>query len=260
MIEIPDSGPWKRIERIGDALLILGDCRKVFPFLKRFECCITDPPFSEYTHGNAKSNRDVGHCNKAIDFKAIDFNGICDVLSDIGSLCDRWLIATMDWRHIAEVAKDAPVPWEFVRFGVWVKTNPMPQISADRPANGWDGIIYLHNKRVKKEWSGGGSHGNWIGPLVTDGAHPTGKPIAMIENMVDRFTTRGKIVLDPYMGSGTTGVACVKLGRRFIGIELDKAHFNTALVRITNAYRQKQMFPGDPYDEVTRSYEQVKLL
>ena len=239
--------PWKRKEVIGDATLYLGDCLEILPTLPKVDAVITDPPFSEYPHGNAKSNRGVGHGNKAIDFGAIDFGAIDfgaieRVLAACGGLCDGWFISAMDWRHIAEVAKSAPAPWEFVRFGVWVKSNPMPQISADRPANGWDGILYLHNSAKRKSWNGGGQHGNYIGPVITDGQHPTAKPVGLCEKWVRNFTNARQTILDPFMGSGTTGVACMNLGRKFIGIEIEPKYFEIACERIENAQRQQRMF------------------
>jgi site-specific DNA-methyltransferase (adenine-specific) len=138
----------------------------------------------------------------------------------------------MDWRHIAELEKAPNEFWEFVRFGVWVKTNPMPQISADRPANGWDGIVYLHRRTIKKRWHGGGEHGNWIGPLVTNGDHPTGKPEAMLRRMLEQFTDPGDMILDPFAGSGTTGVAAKRLGRRCILIEREEKYCEVAAKRL----------------------------
>jgi site-specific DNA-methyltransferase (adenine-specific) len=65
------------------------------------------------------------------------------------------------------------------------------------------------------------------------------------------------LVLDPFMGSGTTGVACMQLGRKFIGIEIEKKYFDIACERIDNAQRQQSLL--DPYDQVTRDYEQMEL-
>jgi site-specific DNA-methyltransferase (adenine-specific) len=213
------------------------DYRAVLPELPKVAAIITDPPFSEHTHGNAKSNRNLGYGNKAIDFKAIDFKAIDfkaieELLTAVGPLCDRWFVATMDWKHIAQVERTPPAPWEFVRFGVWVKTNPMPQISADRPANGWDGIAYLHNANTRKRWNGGGNHGNYIDHVVTNGDHPTGKPLEMLLSFVERFTDPGDLILDPYCGSGTTLVAAKLLGRRAIGVELEERYCATTVQRL----------------------------
>ena len=204
-----------------------GDCRESLPTLPKVDLVLTDPPYAEYTHTNAKSNRGVGYGKKAIDFKAIEA-----LLCELGGKCDRWFVSTLDWHHIAELDRNTPEPWEFVRFGVWVKTNPMPQISADRPANGWEGIAYLHNTATKKSWRGGGKHGNWIGPVLTDGVHPTGKPIEFISSMVKRFSGENEMILDPFMGSGTTLVAAKQLNRKAIGIEIEEKYCEIAAKRL----------------------------
>ena len=84
-----------------------GDCKEVLPSItKKFDLTLTDPPFSENTHNNAKSNRNLGYGNKAIDFKAIDFKELRSVLQMCGNLTKRWVIAFMDWRHIARIEQD----------------------------------------------------------------------------------------------------------------------------------------------------------
>ncbi len=237
-----------RIETIGNATLYCGDCREILPTLPNVDLVLTDPPYSDKTHNNAKSNRGTGSGAKAIDFSAIDFSAIdfsaIDfMLTQCSKICDGWLVANMDWRHIALLEFHPHEYFELVRFGVWVKTNPMPQISADRPANGWDGIAYLFPRRKKKVWNGGGSHGNWIGPVVTNGDHSTGKPVGMLSSWVEKFSPKGpSTVADPFMGSGTTGVACANLGKTFYGIEREQKYFDIACERIYNAYRQNTLF------------------
>ena len=245
---------------IGDATLYLGDCMEILPTLPKVDAVITDPPYSDKTHNNAKSNAGGGSGVKAIDFKAIDFKAIDfkaieDLLTACSHLCDGWVIANMDWRHIAGLEFSPHSFYELIRFGVWVKTNPMPQISADRPANGWDGIAYLYPHGRRKEWLGGGSHGNWIGPVITNGDHPTGKPLDMVAQWVERFTERGESILDPYMGSGTTGVAAIRAGRSFIGIEREPKYFDIACRRIEQAYAQRPLFDAEPI----RKLEQLDL-
>lgn len=228
---------------IGNATLYLGDCMEVLPTLDKVDAIITDPPYSETTHANAKSNRGKGHGNKAIDFTSLTVDQLKSILEECGSKCSRWLVSTMEWRHITAFDSDPPKGWELIRFGIWVKTNPMPQISADRPAQGWEGIAYMHaTNGEKKRWNGGGQHGNYIGPVVTDGAHPTGKPIPLFSGFVERFTDVDNVVLDPFMGSGTTGVAAVQMGRKFIGIEREPKYFDIACKRIEDAQRTFDMF------------------
>ena len=208
------------------------DCREVLPTLDKVDLVLTDPPFSEYTHSNAKSNRGVGHDKKAIDFAAIDFAAIESIFTDLGGICDGWLVSFLDHSHIAKMEENAPVPWEFMRFGVWVKTNPMPQISADRPANGWDGILYMRHSETKPGWNGGGRHGNFIDSTVTDGVHPTGKPLRILKTMVGWFTGSGDTILDPFMGSGTTLRAAKDLNRKAIGIEIEERYCEIAAKRM----------------------------
>lgn len=229
--------------QIGDATLYLGDCKDILPTLPKVDAVITDPPYSETTHSNAKSNRGGGSGVKAINFTSLTADELGRVIEHCGVLCRRWFVATMEWRHIARFDERPPNGFELVRFGVWVKTNPMPQISADRPAQGWEGIAYMHSTAgERKRWNGAGSHGNYVGALVTDGAHPTGKPLVMFSQFVERFTDYGNTILDPFMGSGTTGVAAVQMGRKFIGIEREQSYFDIACERIENAYKQGSLF------------------
>lgn len=231
---------------IGNATLYLGDCMDILPTLDKVDAVITDPPYSETTHANAKSNRGKGHGNKAIDFASLTSDQLKEILKICGKKCHRWLVSTMEWRHIATFDHNPPEGWELVRFGVWVKSNPMPQISADRPAQGWEGIAYMHSTKGKKRWNGGGQHGNYIGPVITDGAHPTGKPVPLFLGFVEKFTDRTQTILDPFMGSGTTGVAAIQMGRKFIGIERESKYFDIACKRLELAVAQPQLFEPEP--------------
>ncbi len=74
--------------------------------------------------------------------------------------------------------------------------------------------------------------------------HPTQKPVGIMEWCLQRV--KGQIILDPFMGSGTTGVACIQMGRKFIGIEIEEAYFDIACRRIEEAYRQGDMFRDTP--------------
>lgn len=250
MIDIPDKGPWKRLERIGDAVLILGNAFEVMPALPLVDVTITDPPYGERTHAGART--DSGE-TKLVHFSSIDdgaFQSLCRHAVDRSR---RWVIMTCEWRHAAK-AEDAGLP--VVRLGVWIKPNGMPQMTGDRPATGWEAVLMLH-RSGKKRWNGGGHPAVWTFNKE-NGEHPTTKPRQLIDAWLEQFTERSETILDPFMGSASTGVSCAKMGRKFVGIEIDERWFNVACERITNAHRQESLF--DPYDAVTRSYEQVKLL
>lgn len=79
---------------------------------------------------------------------------------------------------------------------------------------------------------------------VSRGIHPTQKPVALMEYLIRTYTNRGAMVLDNTMGSGTTGVACLNTGRKFIGMELDPVYFNVASKRISDAWAEHPM--NDP--------------
>ena len=125
-----------------------------------------------------------------------------------------------------------------VRLGIWRKRNGAPQFTGDRPGTGWEAVAICH-RPGKKRWNGGGRHGFWDVPKVNFAGHPTSKPVALYEAFASDFTEAGSTILDPFMGSGTTGVACVKTGRKFIGIELDRGYFDIAVKRIEKALKER---------------------
>ncbi len=77
-------------------------------------------------------------------------------------------------------------------------------------------------------------------------SHPNEKPVELLLDVVGTHSRANSVVLDPFMGSGTTGVACAKLGRKFIGIELEPKYFDIACKRIDDAYRQPRLFKDEP--------------
>ena len=97
------------------------------------------------------------------------------------------------------------------------------------------------------EW--GGRHGVFTFPKgegLGKNLHETQKPVSLMRELVSLFSNPNQTVLDCFMGSGTTGVACAKMGRKFVGIELDSKYFDIACRRIEEAYRQPDMFIAPP--------------
>jgi site-specific DNA-methyltransferase (adenine-specific) len=144
---------------------------------------------------------------------------------------------TCEWRHAAKL-EESGLP--LVRLGVWVKPNGAPQFTGDRPGTGWEAVAILH-RPGKKHWNGGGHHAVWMVPKI-EGEHPTQKPQKLINEWVRLFSDAGETIFDPYMGSGTTGVACLKLDRKFVGCEVRPDYFEIACRRIEQAYQQGDLF------------------
>jgi site-specific DNA-methyltransferase (adenine-specific) len=227
---------------IGNATLYLGDCLDILPTLPKVDAVITDPPYSANTHKMAKTNKGAGHGRTLITFDALTGDGFDSVMAACLAVSNGWMVATCDYKHAARYYEAA----EFVRLGAWVKPNPMPQISADRPGQGFETVLILHSGRTPKRWNRGGGAGVWTFPVHTDSEVPTQKPLALVASFVADFTQQGQTVADPFMGSGTTGVACAIHGRAFVGIESNERHFDIACRRIEEAQKQTTLFPPEP--------------
>ena len=202
------------------------DCREVMAGMdeQSVAAVITDPPYTERTHAKARSSS-AGKVTEGITaFSAISDAELRNVLTDCGRVSEGWVVATLDYRHAVEFDSSPPDGLKCQRVGVWVKTNPTPQITGDRPAQGWEAIAYLHRAQGRSKWNGGGAHGNYVSPVAPPEGHPTAKPLPMLRDMVRKFTNPGDTVFDPFAGSGTTLRAALDEGRKAIGVELDERY------------------------------------
>jgi site-specific DNA-methyltransferase (adenine-specific) len=231
-----------RKEVIGDATLWLGDCREMLQCWPEVDHVITDPPYSANTHKMAKTNKGAGHGKQLVTFESLTGEEFDEVMRLCLGVAYEWVIATCDYKHAARFYEHP----KFVRLGAWVKPNPMPQISADRPGQGFETVLILHGGVGPKKWNRGGGAGVWTFPVNTDSEVPTQKPLALVSAFVNDFTEEGQSILDPFMGSGTTGVAALSLGRSFVGMESSEKHFSIACRRIEQAYKQRPLFEAEP--------------
>jgi len=231
-----------------DVQLYLGDCLEVLPALGSVDAVVTDPPYGEQTHAGARTTTGTfgpgayldnpNIVTNEIEFESVDAGFIRKALGLTRP--KRWVITTIDWRHCLPLESDPPTGLEFIRFGIWEKPRYCPQFTGDRPATGWEAIAILHPPG-KKKWNGGGKRAVWSASNEHGSQHPAAKPVRLIVQLVKQFTDGGETVLDPFMGSGTTGVACVKTGRKFIGIEIDPGYFEIAVKRISEAQMQPRL-------------------
>lgn len=210
-----------------------GDCRDVLQLLPAVDLVLTDPPYSSDVHDGART-RNSDDPIALIDFAPIDLDELRSIISSTSLLNCGWFVSTMDWLHIANFAKEPPSGYRFIRFGVWIKPNSAPQFTGDRPAQGWEGVAILHRDNGKLSWNGGGKRAVFTHPAVHT-EHPTGKPEPLMRELIALFSKRGDVVLDPFMGIGTTLRAAKDLGRRAIGIELDERYCEIAAKRMSQS-------------------------
>lgn len=126
----------------------------------------------------------------------------------------------------------------------WIKTNPMPRNRDRRYITDYECGIWLTNTKAK--WVFNRQDKNYQRPEFTYGVvsgkektiHPTQKPVKLMEELLKIHTNKNQLVLDPFMGSGSTGVACLNTNRNFIGIELDQKCFEIAKERIENTLKE----------------------
>jgi site-specific DNA-methyltransferase (adenine-specific) len=115
-------------------------------------------------------------------------------------------------------------------------------------------VLFAHKGR--HIFTGGRPANLWPIPRPLAGEHPTPKPVALMARCIETSSVRGDVICDPFMGTGPTGVACARLGRRFIGIEIDERYFEIACRRIEEAQRQPDLFvPNGKPNEPEAAYE-----
>jgi len=222
-------------KQIGAATLYLADAFDIMPTLDQVDSIVTDPPYNAKTHQGARSAQSLAASR--IDFESFTEEQFVALCTNAVTLAKRWVVLSCAWQHAALLEK-AGLP--LVRLGIWHKPNGAPQFTGDRPGMGWEAVAILH-RQGKKHWNGGGHHAVWV-CNIERGEHPTQKPLKLLLDWVTKFTDEGETVFDPFMGSKTTGVACIKLGRKFIGIEKREDYFELACRRIDAANRQRNLF------------------
>jgi hypothetical protein len=238
-----------RVETIGRATLYLGDALEIVPALSSVDHLITDPPYEAITHKaldgkNTARRNDRRPASPAVDFEPID--AIRERVVAMGDRCDGWFIAfctpegVWPWAQAINAS-----PMKYKRACVWVKPDSMPQLNGQGPAAGAENFVSAWAGEGRSNWNAGGKRGVYThcvnGP-ERHGEHPTEKPRRLMAEIIADFTMQGQTILDPFMGSGTTGVAAVQLDRQFIGIERDERYFDIACHRIEQAQRQGDLF------------------
>lgn len=234
---------------IGSATLYLGNCLDVMPTLGTVDHIIGDPAYEDIMHAAKASGRhlrtDGGPELKPLDFASID--AIREPFVSIAAgMCGGWFIMFCTPEGVARWADVInPSPIKYKRACVWVKPDATPQMNGQGPAAGAENFVVAWAGTGFSRWNAGGKRGvytHMTNNAERTGLHPTEKPRRLMAEIIADFTSAGQTILDPFMGSGTTGVASVQMGRPFVGIEMNPTYFELACKRIENAQRQGSLF------------------
>jgi 16S rRNA G966 N2-methylase RsmD len=243
-----------------------GDCLEVLSQLEPVDHVITDPPYDRDVYMRAKKTLDRRNSGPGLrgmerargatlEKFAVGSIGLMDdafagaLAAEWSRLLRRWVLVFSDaesterWRRSLVAGG-----MRYVRTGAWAKPNAMPQMCGDRPAQGFEPCTIGHSASQRTRWNGGGSAALWIHNTAVGDARPEGhpcpKPLPLMVELVTDFTDEGETILDPFAGSGTTGVAAKLNGRKAILIEREEKYCEIA------AKRLEQTQPGRLFDSL----------
>ena len=251
--------PWKRKEVIGNAVLYLGDCLEILPTLPKVDAVITDPPYGVTACG-WDVVADMGKLWALLELCTSDDSPL--VFTAQQPFTTDLIGSRRDWFRHSWV-------WNKKFAGCFATCNQQPmKVHEDILVFGRKGVFYDPQKSRRMEVIKlGGKQRSITSPLASElpaskiydekypisiielsnrseerGDHPTQKPVGLMQYLVKTYSKNCGYVLDPFMGSGSTGAAAVIEGRKFIGIEIEPKYFDIACERITNAQRQERLF------------------
>jgi site-specific DNA-methyltransferase (adenine-specific) len=200
-----------RIETIGDATLYLGDCREILPTLAP-DVVLTDPPYG-------------------VEFRGEDWDKeVPKIATELPSLFDR-----------VAIIMGTTAIWQFPQ-PKWVACWARPASSSRSKVGGfshWSPILLYGDIQLPVDFKSWHAIANAYPPGF---GHPSPKPVCVMLWLASECAAAGETILDPFMGSGTTGVAALALGRKFTGIEIDPAYFDLACRRIEDQHKRPDMF------------------
>jgi site-specific DNA-methyltransferase (adenine-specific) len=249
-----------RVEHIGDAVLYLGDCREILPTLGKVDAVFTSPPYN--MHGNGGTA--MGHAGSKWQGNALARGYASysdDMPQDAYEDWQRWLLNAC-WQKLSDTGaifynhkprpRDKAIWLPLVlnpglplrQIVIWRRNGGFNYSPANyMPTHEWV-MIFAKPDFALKSRAASGLGDVWEVAAESGSEHPAPFPVDLPLMAIE--TIPNKIILDPFMGSGTTGVACAKLGRKFIGIEIEPKYFDIACRRIEAAYKQPDLFIEKP--------------
>jgi 16S rRNA G966 N2-methylase RsmD len=236
--------------QIGNATLYLGDCMDVLPTLPKVDAVLVDPPYSARTHAGhdivARGATYDGADREKLGYVALSEQQVQDLVRLYSEKCTGWVVWMTDHILAPVVAREQQNAGRYVFAPLpFYQSGRSVRISGDGPCS-WTDWIVVSRTKAQIKW--GTLPGGYIaGQGWNDKERMGGKPTLLMEALVCDYTKHGDLVLDTHMGAGTTGVACIRNGRRFIGCEIDEKTFDIACQRIEQAVAQGQLFePEQP--------------
>lgn len=197
-----------RTETIAEGVtLYLGDCREILPTLQPVDVVVTDPPYPDI---------DKGFAITPID--------------DLAAIPARQYVF---WSAVC----DFPLPWTAIH--IWHKPNGQSSQHYER-------IFERNGQKTCRVYRNAAILPNYTQYAAECVDHPTQKPLSLMTELIENISGKPKLILDPFMGSGSTGVAAIMLGRQFIGIEQEPKFYDIARTRMSDALKQADLFIAKP--------------
>ncbi len=224
-----------RVETIGNATLYLGDCLEILPTLPKVDAVVTDPPYGMRLDASNKNSKP--NLSKGVSAS----RGYENIVGDDDGAVTRFALTALSqipeqlWWG-ADYYRDTLPPGG--SWFVWNKRAGMPEF--DYSLSEFE-LCWSKEKKHRRIFNR-----RWFGLCGTETqdvrtrVHPAQKSVEVMADCI--LQVSGESILDPFMGSGTTGVACMNLGRKFIGIEIEPKYFDIACERIRAAQAQQRLF------------------
>lgn len=236
-----------RIEELAEGVnLYCGDCREILPSIEGIRHVITDPPYEDELHaaiGKIRRN-DGREMIQDLGFAGINASRV-EIAEHLVKAASGWCIVftlaegVRAWRDPMQAAG---AKWDTTL--AWIKPDASPRFNGQGAARGFECAVTAWCGPGYRSWNAGGKRGVYTHCVNTgrQGEHPTEKPLPLMVELLRDYTKAGELVCDPFCGSGTTGIAAVKTGRQFVGIEKDQKWFDLSRRRIEAALKQPDFF------------------
>ena len=225
----------------GRVTLYRGDCLSVLNSMEAdsVDCVAADPPYENHMH-NSKAQARGLRLDGYRSPEAVDFDSIEPIRDEAA----RQIVRVCKGAALIFCTPEGIAPWRdaleaagarYKRACFWIKPDSAPQFNGQGPAMAVECFVFVWCGKGFSKWNGGGRRNYWTygtNAPFRDGRHPTEKPVDLMTELLTLFSNVGDLVLDPFMGSGTTGVAATLTNRGFIGIEAKDNWYQVARERV----------------------------